>query len=195
MLLTAATWSMLAIAAPGVAAAAHHGKRHHRAHHRAHHARVIVFGAVTSPGSGSSATTPGAAPTTPAPGETAGTVTSFVAGVLTITLTDGTAVSGKVTEMTKIDCQATTPPPSGEDDQGESGSDSDDNATTAHASSHDEGRSGDAQEGQDGQDGQDDGGEAQSCTTATLVPGALVRAAELSVSSAGSVWDHIDLAQ
>ena len=41
-------------------------------------------------------------------------------------------------------------------------------------------------------DGQD---EAEHCTTAALVPGAVVREAELSVSSAGAVWEKVELNQ
>src|SRR5450759_4723630 len=105
MFLAAATASMLALAAPGIASAAHHGKRHHRTRHaRAHHARVLVFSAAStgSPttGTGSTQTTSSTAPG--GSGETAGTVTSFTGGVLTITLSDGTVVSGKVTERTEI---------------------------------------------------------------------------------------------
>jgi len=215
MLLTAATSSLLAIAGPGVAVAAHQGKRHHRAHHqRAHHARVIVFGAATSSGSGATGmttpTTPATTPTTPTTpgtsGETAGTVTSFTAGVLTITLTDGTPVSGKVTEGTEIQCQAATPAGASGDDQGEDESGADDTQSPAgqaqaRMSSHDGGQGGEdgQQSGEDGQqsgeDGQHGGEGQQSCTTAALVPGAVVREAELSVSSAGAVWHQVDLMQ
>lgn len=212
MLLTAATSSLLAIAAPGVAVAAHQGKRHHRAHHAhhsAHRARVMVFGAAMPAGSGATGTTapttPATTPTTPGTaGETAGTVTSFTAGVLTITLTDGTVVSGKVTENTEIQCQSAVTAGGSGEDQGEDASGSDDGQGTtgqaqARMSSHDgSSGGGDGQEGEDGQSGEggQDGGESQpACTAAALVPGAVVREAELSVGSAGAVWDHVDLIQ
>ena len=216
MLLSAATSSLLAIAAPGVAAAAHQGKRHHRAHHshrnahrNAHRARMMVFGAAMPAGSGATGTTapttPATTPTTPGTaGETAGTVTSFTAGVLTITLTDGTVVSGKVTENTEIQCQSAVTAGGSGDDQGEDVSGSDDGQGTtgqaqARMSSHDGGSGGgDGQDGEDGQSGEghQDGGESQAaCTAAALVPGAVVREAELSVSSAGAVWHQVDLVQ
>ena len=89
-LLTIMASSMLVFALPAVASASHgkhhHGARHSNSHrHHAKGARLLTF-APAAPASG--ATTP-TAPTTPAD-ETAGTVTSFTNGVLTITLTDGT---------------------------------------------------------------------------------------------------------
>jgi hypothetical protein len=197
MLITAATSSVLAIAMPGVAIAAHSGQRHHRHHHarRAHHARVMVFGTTTTP----AATTPSTpasgtpqTPSTPAGGETAGTVASFTNGVLTITLTDGSTVSGKVTEQTEIHCQSATAGEQGEDQGDDNGNDESSSTTTARTSSHD---------GQGGESGQDSGGDhqgnegQQSCTSAALVPGAVVREAELSVGSGGSIWHQIDLIQ
>lgn len=197
MLITAATSSVLAIAMPGVAIAAHSGQRHHRNHHarRAHHARVMVFGTAMTP----AATTPSTpasgtpqTPSTPAGGETAGTVASFTNGVLTITLTDGSTVSGKVTEQTEIHCQSATAGGQGEDQGDDNGNDESSSTTTARMSSHD---------GQGGESGQDGGGDhqgnegQQSCTSAALVPGAVVREAELSVGSGGSIWHQIDLIQ
>ena len=77
--------------------------------------------------------------------------------MLTITLTGGTEVSGKVTEGTELECESATPPTGGGDDQGDG-----------------------------------DGG-AASCTAAALVPGAVVREAELRVSSARAVWVKVEL--
>ena len=205
MLLTAATSSIFALAVPGLASAAahHHSSCHHRAHHacvHSHHAqraRVMTFGAAsTSTGSGtgtSNATgsTPTSATTPASSGETAGTVASLTGGVLTITLTDGSTVSGKVTEKTEIHCQAATPPAEGSDDdqQGDESS-----GGNGEDSSH--GGPGMSSQGSDMSSGDgsgDAGTEQQSCTTAALIPGAVVREAELSVGSAGSVWDHVDL--
>jgi hypothetical protein len=197
--LTAVASSAMALAVPGVAAA-HHGKSHgssrsasshHKRHHR--HARIMRFGSAASAPTSGSTSTP-TSPTTTLAGESAGTVTSFTNEVLTITLKDGTTVSGKVTEKTEIECAPSAP--------------------MAAASSHDgggdqggQGQLGSQQEGgepgQDGgHDGQgedqgDDNGEAsqQSCTTAALVPGAAVREAELSVGGAGAVWQKVELGQ
>jgi hypothetical protein len=75
--------------------------RHHRRHHgRRHHHR--------SPGTTGSA-------------GTAGTVTSFTGGVLTITLTNGTAVAGQVTDETEIRCPAVAHSASRPDNDGDRG--------------------------------------------------------------------------
>jgi len=195
MLLMAVTSSVLALAAPTVASA-HHAK-HHGASHKRHakRARVVTFGtAALAP---ASPTTTSPAPTTPT-GETAGTVKSFEKGVLTITLKDGTAVSGMVTEETRLECQSATPSPTtGDDDQGagddQAGSESGEHgASTAHAADHG------SQQSEDGSDDQGDGssgGSQQSCTTAALVPNAVVGEAELKLSSAGAVWEKVQLLQ
>src|SRR5258708_2940072 len=109
ILLMAVTGSALALAAPGVASA-HHGKRHHARHHKRAH--LVKFGTA-------SLSTTSSAPTTTTPtGQPAGKVASFEKGVLTITLTDGSTVSGKVTEDTELGCRsAAAQENSGEDDQ------------------------------------------------------------------------------
>jgi hypothetical protein len=203
ILLTAVSSSALALAAPGVALAAHHGKHHHHAHHaksharHAKHARLIVVGSsFTSSAPGSSGTP---APTTPAtPGETAGTVTSFKEGVLTITLTGGKELSGTVNEDTEISCQPASPPAEtpergddGEDGGGQEGSG--DNGSTGHGDSGV--RPGQSGQHTDGVGDGEDGPAEQTCTTAALVPGAVVREADLSVSGSGAVWDRISLIQ
>lgn len=214
MLLAAATSSILALAAvPSLALAAHHSTCHRRGHHactqshRAKHARVLNFGApLGSPGTTGSTGTTGTGPTqlspstpaTPSSGETAGTVASFTGGVLTITLTDGSTVSGKVTEETELHCQPATPPAQGTDpdEQGDesSGGNGEDEFSQGGApgiSSHGNDMSGGGGSG----GGEDDEQAQQSCTTAALVPGAVVREAELSVGGAGAVWEKIDLLQ
>jgi hypothetical protein len=172
MLLVAVTGSALALAAPGVASA-HHGKRHHARHHK--HAHLVKFGTA-------SVSTTSSGPTTPTPtGQPAGKVASFEKGVLTITLTDGSTVSGKVTEDSKLRCRsATAQESSGDDDQG----DDEQGDLSARASDRN---------GAQGDD--DDSGTQTACTTAALVPGAVVGEAELSVSSAGAVWEKVELIQ
>ena len=155
-----------------------------------------MFGAAMTPTTTTGKPAAGSLQTAPASpsGETAGTVTSFTGGVLTITLTDGSTVSGKVTEGTEINCQSATPASSGDDEAGSDDSGSDDSgtsSTTARVSSHDSG-SGDGEDGQDDSQGTEG---QQSCTTAALVPGAVVREAELSVSASGAVWHQVDLIQ
>jgi hypothetical protein len=197
MLIAAATSSMLALAAPGLASAAHKSKCHHHAHHacaksrHATHARVLTFGRPSSTTSNPAAPTVPGAPA--AAGETAGTVASFTGGVLTITLKDGSSVAGKVTETTEIRCQSSTPTSQeGDDDQngdeasGGNGDDGSSHGGGVFGSHGDDMSSGD--------DGQEDGqGQSSACTTAALVPTAVVSEAELSIGASGAVWDHVDL--
>ncbi|HWX97249.1 MAG TPA: hypothetical protein VNZ01_10410 [Solirubrobacteraceae bacterium] len=188
ILLVAVSSSSLALGAPAVASAHHHAKHHHAKHHHAARARVLDFRA-SAPATPATPGSP-ATPATPST-ESVGTVTSFKEGVLIITLTDGTAVSGKVTEQTEIHCTPATPPTGGDDDEGGSGE-----GDQGTSSEGDEGSHGDAHaasSGDDGEDGPDDG--QQSCTTAALVPGAMAREAELTLGSTGAVWDRIDLIQ
>jgi hypothetical protein len=180
ILLVAVSSSALALAGPAIASAHHHHGKHHKRH--AARGRVLDFRA-SAPATPSSPATPST--------ESAGKVASFKEGVLTITLTDGTSVSGKVTEQTEIHCTPATPPAGGDDGDDVAGSGEGDEASSSESSSGD-GSHHDAHAAWSG--GGSDEGQA-SCTTAALVPGALVREAELSISSAGSVWDHIDLIQ
>ncbi len=190
MIMTAV--ATVSLAAPS-AALAHNGE-HHRAgerqhHHRGHHrhAHVLAFHA-QAPASSNSTTSPSATP--PVSGDSAGTIASFTNGVLTITLNDGSSVSGKVTERTEIEC----PAPS---------------ASAADFSGHDsgddngfDGRGNDSSSGPGPSDGQhgdcpghDDNGHdaAEHCTSAALVPGASVKEAFLSVSSDGATWVKVEL--
>jgi hypothetical protein len=181
--------SMLVFAVPAVASAAH-GKHHHARHastHRRHakRARVLTFAAATAPVGGAQ-TTP-AAPVTPTT-ETAGTVTSFTNGVLTITLTDGTVVSGKVTEETELHCQSATPPSSNEGDDQGGGDDQNGRESGEHG-----GPSAIGMEHRDVQANNGEDGNTEPCTTAALVPTTKVLEAELSLSSAGAVWEKVDL--
>ena len=144
------------------------------------------------PSSGAPSGTPAASA-----GETAGTVKSFEGGVLTIELTDHSTVSGRVTEATELRCEsAGAPGEDGEDGPGESShvGGARDAAVRSSSSGEDGEDGGDHEEGNDGED--DDGpsgGPPPSCTTAALVPGAVVAEAELSVGSGGAVWDQVEL--
>jgi hypothetical protein len=180
ILLVAVSSSALALAAPAIASAHHHGKHHHK--HHGGTARVLDFRA-------SAPATSSPAPTTPTT-ESAGKVASFKEGVLTITLNDGTSVSGKVTEQTQIHCSQ-PPTTGGEDNDDEAGSGEGDQGSSdqarasesslpvAHAADH----------GDEGDEGQ------QNCTTSALTEGALVGEAELVIGSTGAVWDRVDLIQ
>jgi hypothetical protein len=197
MLLAAATSTMVALAAPGLASA-HKAKCHGRSHHacthvrNAHHARVLSFGSAISP---TSTAPTGTTPTAPS-GETAGKVASFEGGVLTITLNDGSTVSGKVTEQTELRCESATPTEGNEGDDNSDGNGDENSGGNGDDSTHSgPGMSSTGDDMSSGGDGEDGGPTPTSCTSAALVKDAVVREAELSVSSAGSVWEHIDLIQ
>jgi hypothetical protein len=148
LLLTVVASCALVAALPATALA--HG-RHHSRHHGRLHQRTF--------GSSTSGTT-----STPA---TAGTVQSFTNGVLTILLTNGSTVSGTVTNHTLIVCGAAANP-SGWRDHWRGGDDQ------GHGEFQNAG---------------------QSCDpTTALTNGAVVQEAELSVSSAGAVWRKVILA-
>jgi hypothetical protein len=152
----------LAIAAPSVASA--HGHRHHH-HHKAKHARVKHFGGKAN-----------VDPAGPAAPGDAGTVASFDqgTGVLTLTLADGSTVSGKVTSDTNVNCIApATGPTATASHDGGSGDQGDD----------DQGDQGDDQGG-DGHDGHCSGQSA--CDASDLVPGAVVHEAILKIGSTGA---------
>jgi len=179
------------LAAPS-AALAHNGE-HHRAgerhHHRGHHrhAHVLAFHAQAPASSTNGAGSPSSTP--PAAGDKAGTIASFTNGVLTITLNDGSTVSGKVTERTEIECSV--PSASAADFSGHDGGDDngfDERGNDSGQSGPSDGRHGDCP-------GHDDNGHdaAEHCTSAALVPGASVREAFLSVGSGGATWVKVEL--
>jgi hypothetical protein len=117
--------------------------------------------------------------------------------VLTITLNDKSTVSGKVTDQTELHCQPATPPPTttSGDDQG-GGDDQSAADSGEHGGPSTVGQQqGDSQGGDgsgDGNNGGEDDNE-EGCTKAALVPGAKVGESELSLSSAGAVWEKVDL--
>lgn len=209
MITTGIVAAFAALALPAAATARHSSRHtaHHASarHHRRHHsvAHTVVF----SPAVRHSTTTPTpGTETPPAEGETAGTIASFEGGVLKITLSDGTTVSGKVTEKTEIECGCPGHEGSGGDSSsgddgegGEGGEGSDGHGWSGSSSSGGFGGRGDDFSGDGGHSStpSPSGGsteEAPSCGTASLVPGAKVQEAELSVSSAGAVWEKVDLA-
>lgn len=166
----------LALALPGVASAHHRGRHHHH-----HHSRTVTFAAHKT------TTTSGAKTTTePAPsGEAAGTITSFENGILKITLADGSVVSGKVTEATRIYCPAAA----GSTENDENDDQGDDNGGDHHGFM---GGRGDDENG-----GWGDGGGCGSgnCGPSSLVAGAKVGVAELVISSGGAFWEKVALTQ
>jgi hypothetical protein len=209
-LFTAAVSSILVLAAPGMAVAAHKGKRHDRIHHatargHAKRAHLVRFGArLPAAANGSTVTQPSTEPS--ALTEKAGTVVSFANGVLTIALNDGSKVSGKVTKKTELACQPATPPTTAGEGDLQAGDDqsASDGGELPGPSSEVESSGTQGGGSQDGDDqgspdqGNPDQGnqeEEESCSTTALVPGASVGEAELRVSSSASVWEKVDLIQ
>ena len=200
MLLAALATSMLALLAPAIAAAQH--GHHHRGHARTHkgHAktsRVMLFGSA-------SALAPSATPTIPIvkpEPEKAGTIESFKEGppkegVLTIKLTDGSLVSGKVTEQTQIRCPTPPPEPSdNDDDQGgdEEGGNEGDEHGASPASGSFGSQHGDVMAHSACDQRASDAENHKSCTTASLVQNAVVLAAELKLTPTGPVWEQVVL--
>jgi hypothetical protein len=188
MILTAV--ATVSLAAPGVALA-RNGERHHHHHHGRHHqVHVLAFHAQAPAGSSSGTTAPSS---TPSSSDSAGTIASFSNGLLTITLSDGSAVSGKVTERTEIECRAPTAS-AADFSGGDSGDDCGGEAVRAGSSDGEHGDvSGHDGAGDDDANDNDDNDEAEHCTSAALVAGASVTEAFLSVSSAGATWLKVEL--
>jgi hypothetical protein len=119
--------------------------------------------------------------------ENAGTITSFDSanGKLVIALFGSEAISGLVTEQTEIKCEGL------DDNSGEAGTSSgqsepgDDNGGDG---------SGSSSSGPSGRHGNGDSGESGTCTTADLIPGAVVRQAEIELGSGTATFDEIELA-
>jgi hypothetical protein len=116
--------------------------------------------------------------------QNAGTVASFSNGVLTLRLNDGSMVSGQVTDATEIKCEAVEPQ---------------EMEHSRHADGDHGGGSNGGDDNGDNNDNNDDQGEdeqgAPMCSSANLVPGAVVRDAELTISGAGAIWQEVELAE
>jgi hypothetical protein len=186
MILVVATSSLVLAIGPASALARHHST-HHKRHHARHHARVHRvthrrFGDLSNP------TTPTTTPGTTPSSDAVGTVDSFTNGTLTIKLNNGSTVSGMVTNETEIECSSAMSSLSsdlrrdGDGGNGSSGgSDGQDSQGDQNSGGSDDNGPG------------DDEGQQQACTSASLTSGASVRGAELKISSAGAVWDKVDL--
>jgi hypothetical protein len=196
-----------------------HATRHRRRVHTVY--RFIAADVVkpqTATAVKTTATTTTTTTTTETPGETVGTVLSFEGGVLKITLADGSVLGAKVTETTELSCPTSGGEDEGEHggDEGEHGGDggagqgegaSDDEGTEVEGTEDDEGGRGEgptsgdsasrpwdghgeAAGRGDGEMGSSDVAEG-TCTVAALVPGAKVGEAELTLTSAGAVWERV----
>lgn len=143
--------------------------------------------------------------------EHAGTVTSFTAGVLTLTLFDGTTLAAKVDDSTELECKSPAPAPAAPATasaarHGDGGGDDGEQTappapgTPAPAAGDDGDHQGSPSGGDQGDDQGDDSGDDDgagdnggSCTTAALTPGARVDEAVLAVTSAGRVFRKVEL--
>jgi hypothetical protein len=191
-----------ALALPGVAlahgsehssGAEHHGVRHAERHHHHHRAHLLAFHAAQAPAATPS-TGEGTTPTAPVADERAGTIASFTAGTLTITLSDGTSVSGKVTPTTEIECHSAMASAADNGDNGDNSGAGEHGDRSGPSSGGDQ--SGDSSGHDEGEHeaGDDDAREeAEHCSSTALVPGASVREAVLSVGGAGSFWVKLEL--
>lgn len=192
----------LALAVPG-AALAHHGhSRHHKGHHgKAHHAR-FRFEHIGPTGMSAGATGPTGptGPSGPPAPENAGTVVSYstTTNILEVKLNDESVVKGKVTENTRIECVKATPPTEAQPSDQSPG---DDSGEGDDQSRGDMSQSGDGENwGDHKEDGGDDdgGGEVSAaaeppCDSSLLLPGAIVRAAELRIGPGGTEFESIVL--
>jgi Ni/Co efflux regulator RcnB len=153
-----------------------HRRDHERRHERRHHHKVRQVRL-------------GHTPIVSGDHSTAGMIKSFDGTVLTITLNDGTDVSGTVADFTRITCDA--PGNMVNDDHGRDGG-----GNSGPGNSGDRGDQGDdrGDQGDQGDDRGDDNSDEQMCSTTDLMPGATVQDAELRISGAGSFWEEVELA-
>ncbi len=139
-------------------------RHHHRRHHpQVRHARIEHFGRDAT-----------GAPATSNSADNAGTVQSFSHGVLTVMLDDGSTVSGAVVRDTELECAAPEHNRTGHEQAGRRGDEPGGDKNENQAADQDE-------------------NEMENCSTADLTHGAVVREAELRISSAGSVWEKVEL--
>jgi hypothetical protein len=124
--------------------------------------------------------------------EQAGTIDAIDGTLVTIRLLDGSLVSAQLTDGTEVECET-------RDDDG-------DVAPTARKSDDGEGEHEGSDDGEDhsgpsGDDGAEDQGDdhgedgraEHGCPAGALKVGARVHEAELKVTSAGKVWEEIEL--
>ncbi|MGH2912783.1 MAG: hypothetical protein ACRDJ3_09965 [Solirubrobacteraceae bacterium] len=192
-LLTVVGVVALALAVPGVALAHHGHGRHHHHHHKAksHHAK-FRFRHIGAAGAGAPGPTGPTGPSGPPAPENAGTVVSYSTStnLLELKLNDESTVKGKVTDRTRIRCVKAMPPTEGEPGDRWHGDDKGEGDDWSHGDmSHDWG---DHKDGGDDQD--DEAGTAEPpCDSSLLVPGAVVRAAELRIGPGGTEFESIVL--
>jgi hypothetical protein len=127
--------------------------------------------------------------------ENAGTIASFDAasGKLVINLFNTETVSGLVTDQTKIKCEDQQSPVTathsreaepGDDHGGHGEEPGDDNGGDNSGPGSDN----------SGPGSHDDNGTGANCTTAALVPGAVVQEADLEIQNGAATFDEVELA-
>ena len=117
--------------------------------------------------------------------EGAGTVASFdqATGRLKIDTFGGDSASGLVTDETEIECDREDGEEHGDDNR------DGDNSGPGNAEDGD----GDGDDDSSGPGHGDDEGDEEDCSTAELVPGAVVQEAELEVGAGGAIWEEVEL--
>jgi len=124
--------------------------------------------------------------------------------VLTITLNDGSTVSGRVVNGTKIECpaagssMATAADHGGGDGSGDGGSATGSDGGSQSGDQHQSSDGGEGSDGEDSGDGHGGDGEDENhpsnCGPSALTPGAIVHDATLEVGQAGSEFLKVELA-
>ena len=122
--------------------------------------------------------------------ENAGTITAIDGATLTITTFAGDEVTGTVTDATEIECENEGDDEGGDDSSRTLADDGDDD-NSGSGSRDDEGDDDNSGPGGDDDHGEDD--DEDACAPGALAVGAKVHEAELEVTSAGSIWDEIEL--
>lgn len=196
VLLSTAALTALTLIGPAAALAGHgHHHHHHKAKRHAHHTRVhfVRFDAGVPGAIGHGTPSPGDVPLTTPAREDVGKVASYTGGVLTLTLNDGSSVSGAVTNRTLIKC--VSPPAAVTGPRGMGHGRSDDQDEGDHSQGASQSRWGGEHGRHGGHDWDHDGRRRTEppCDSSALVADAIVHRAVLSISPRGAEWVFIKL--
>jgi hypothetical protein len=126
-------------------------------------------------------------------------VASYTNGLLTLTLNDGSTVSGKVTEDTRIRCVKATPtppvgiggPPTDEGPGDDNGQGDDQDRGDMNQGDHGPGGWQHGDQGNDGDDDDEPVATEPPCDSSALVTGTVVRAAELRIGPSGTEFEGV----